>query len=118
MNTHDIRRLREVATAPRAEDAEPAGMGEARRRKARADAERAELDVARRREELVDRRKAVAHTFALARQYRDALQAWPARVAALMAAELGAPPAQMQALLERHVREFLAGLRPPPAAKD
>jgi hypothetical protein len=39
--------------------------------------------------ELVDRAKAVAQVFRLARDERDAWINWPARVAAVMAAELG-----------------------------
>ena len=39
--------------------------------------------------ELIDRAKAVAQVFKLARDERDAWVNWPARVAALMAAELG-----------------------------
>ena len=38
--------------------------------------------------ELVDRAKAVAQVFRLARDERDAWVNWPARVAAMMAAEL------------------------------
>ena len=40
--------------------------------------------------ELVDRAKAVAQVFRLAREERDAWVNWPARVAAMMAAELSA----------------------------
>ena len=40
--------------------------------------------------ELVDRARAVSLVFRLAREERDAWGGWPARVAALMAAELGA----------------------------
>jgi len=39
--------------------------------------------------ELVDRAKAVAQVFRLARDERDAWVNWPARVAAMIAAELG-----------------------------
>ncbi|MFZ1415628.1 MAG: elements of external origin, partial [Defluviicoccus sp.] len=42
--------------------------------------------------ELVDRARAVAMVFRLARQERDAWAGWPARVAAMMAAELGLDP--------------------------
>ncbi len=42
--------------------------------------------------ELVDRARAEALVFRLAREERDAWITWPARVAALMAAELAAAP--------------------------
>ncbi|MGH6917104.1 MAG: hypothetical protein ACREJ0_05290, partial [Geminicoccaceae bacterium] len=72
--------------------------------------------------ELVDRAKAVAQVFRLAREERDAWVNWPARVAAMMAAELSASCSKtpdgtvlvdqhsLHTLLERHVREHLAEL--------
>jgi hypothetical protein len=72
--------------------------------------------------ELVDRAKAVAQVFRLAREKRDAWVNWPARVAAVMAAELSAPGGegvgaaaqvdqhQLHTVLECHVREHLAEL--------
>jgi hypothetical protein len=45
--------------------------------------------------ELVDRAKAVAQVFRLARDERDAWVNWPARVAAVIAAELGVDPHQL-----------------------
>jgi hypothetical protein len=65
--------------------------------------------------ELVDRSRATALIFRLARQERDAWVNWPGRVAALMASELGVEAAVMQQVLERHARahlEELAELRP------
>jgi hypothetical protein len=58
--------------------------------------------------ELVDRAKAVAQVFRLARDERDAWVNWPARVAAVIAAELEVDPHQLHTVLERHVREHLA----------
>jgi hypothetical protein len=58
--------------------------------------------------ELVDRAKAVAQVFRLARDERDAWVNWPARVAAMMAAELEVDPHQLHTVLERHVRDHLA----------
>ena len=58
--------------------------------------------------ELVDRARAVALVFRLARQERDAWAGRPARVAALMAADLGIGAHAMQTVLESHV---LAELR-------
>jgi len=65
--------------------------------------------------ELVDRARAVAVVFRLAREERDAWVNWPARAAALMAAELGVEAATMQKALEKHVRahlDELAEVRP------
>jgi hypothetical protein len=60
--------------------------------------------------ELVDRAKAVAQVFRLARDERDAWVNWPARVAAMMAAELEVDPHRVHTVLERHVRDHLAEL--------
>ena len=77
--------------------------------------------------ELIERARALALVFRLAREERDAWVNWPARAAALMAAELSAScrdatgqqitvePAAMQKVLERHVRahlDELADVRP------
>ncbi|MBW7057533.1 elements of external origin [Paracoccus bogoriensis] len=60
--------------------------------------------------ELVDRARATAMVFDLARRERDAWLNWPPRVAALMAAELGVEAHQMETVLERHVRAHLGEL--------
>jgi hypothetical protein len=60
--------------------------------------------------ELVDRAKAVAQVFRLARDERDAWVNWPARVAAMMAAELEVDAHKLHSVLERHVRDNLAEL--------
>jgi len=70
----------------------------------------ARLRLQRLRGELVDRARATALAFRLAREERDSWIVWPARVAALMAAELGAEPHAVQTLLESHVRAHLAEL--------
>lgn len=65
--------------------------------------------------ELIERARALALVFRLAREVRDAWVNWPARSAALMAAELGVEPAAMQKALEKHVRahlDELAEVRP------
>jgi hypothetical protein len=73
--------------------------------------------------EFVDKARAEALMFRLAREERDAWVNWPARVAALMASELGAAlggettveAALMQKVLEAHVRvqlDSLAEVRP------
>ena len=60
--------------------------------------------------EMVDRAKAVAQVFRLARDERDAWGNWPARVAAMIAAELEVDPHQLHTVLDRHVRDHLAEL--------
>jgi hypothetical protein len=60
--------------------------------------------------EVVDRARAVAQVFRLARDERDAWVNWPARVAAMIAAELEVDPHQLHTVLERHVRDHLAEL--------
>lgn len=60
--------------------------------------------------EVVDRAKAAALVFRLARQERDAWLGWPARIAATMAAELGVGTHELQAALYEHVRDHLQEL--------
>ncbi len=68
------------------------------------------MEVQQKEGELVDRARAVALVFRLARQERDVWLGWPARVASLMAAELGVDAHTLQTVLESHVREHLASL--------
>jgi hypothetical protein len=68
------------------------------------------LRLQRLKSELVDRAKAVGQVFKLARDERDAWVNWPARVAAIMAAELEIDPQALHTVLERHVRDHLADL--------
>ena len=75
--------------------------------------EKLEIEIAKRRGELVERAAAEAQFFELARQERDSWLAWPARVSALMAAELGVEPRLLEAMLDRHLREHLAVLADP-----
>jgi hypothetical protein len=60
--------------------------------------------------ELIDKARAKAFVFRLAREERDAWVNWPARVAALMAAEIGVDIAVLQRVLEGHVRTHLDDL--------
>ncbi len=60
--------------------------------------------------ELVDRARASAMVFDLARRERDAWIGWPARVASNIAAELGADPHRMEEVLDRYLREHLGEL--------
>jgi len=72
-----------------------------------AKAQKARIQVDRLKEEVVDRTRATALVFKLARQERDAWITWPARVAGQMAAEIGIAPHVMQTLLEAHVHAHL-----------
>ncbi len=81
-----------------------------------------QLGIQKKKGTLVDRARAEALVFRLARQERDTWITWPARVSALMAAEValgvekqtGAPviieAAILQRVLEAHVRQHLDAL--------
>lgn len=85
-------------------------------------AQERQLAIQKKKGMLVDRARAEALVFRLARQERDVWVTWPARVAALMAAQVAAEvekasgtPATidvgaMQRVLEHHVREQLEAL--------
>lgn len=75
-----------------------------------AKAQKARLQVDRLKEEVVDRARASALVFKLARQERDAWITWPARIAAQMALEAGIDAHTMQTLLETYVRDHLGEL--------
>ena len=70
----------------------------------------ARLRLQRMKGELVDRARATALVFRLAREERDSWLNWPARVAALIAAELDVEAHEVQKLIETHVRGHLAEL--------
>ncbi|OYW52314.1 MAG: hypothetical protein B7Z29_19865 [Hyphomicrobium sp. 12-62-95] len=57
--------------------------------------------------EVLDRQAALQQGYAFARRLRDAWLAWPARVAAVMAADLGVDAHRLEVLLDAHVREQL-----------
>ena len=85
-------------------------------------AQERQLAIQKKKGVLIDRARAEALVFRLARQERDVWVTWPARVAALMAAEVAAEvekqsgkaikieAAILQRVLETHVREQLAAL--------
>ena len=60
--------------------------------------------------ESVDRARAVALVFDLARRERDAWMNWPPRVAANMAADLGVDAHLMEQVLESYLRRHLADM--------
>jgi len=73
-------------------------------------AQERKLRLARLKGELIDRARATAQVFTLARQERDAWVQWPARVAADLAAELGLETHTVQTALEAAVKARLAEL--------
>ena len=70
----------------------------------------ARLRLQRMKGELIDRARTTAMVFRLAREERDTWINWPARIAALMASELGVDAHSMQRALETHVRAHFAEL--------
>jgi hypothetical protein len=70
----------------------------------------ARLRLQRMKGELVDRARATALVFRLAREERDSWLNWPARVAALIAAEIGVDTHAVQSIVEQHVRSHLSEL--------
>ncbi|MDK9720401.1 MAG: elements of external origin [Rhodospirillales bacterium] len=87
----------------------PPGMSFAQARTAHeiAKAQRARIQVQRLKSEMVERASAMNLVFKLARQERDAWINWPARVAALMAAQMGVEVSVVQKILETQVRAHL-----------
>lgn len=73
-------------------------------------AQLAKVRLGRAKGELVDRARAVAMVFDLARRERDAWIGWPARIAPNLAAELGADAHKVEEALDRYLREHLAEL--------
>ena len=73
-------------------------------------AQERKLRLSRLKGELIDRARATAQVFTLARQERDAWTQWPARVAADLAAALGLETHTVQVALEAAVNAHLAEL--------
>jgi pyruvate/2-oxoglutarate dehydrogenase complex dihydrolipoamide acyltransferase (E2) component len=73
-------------------------------------AQERKLRLSRLKGELIDRARATAQVFTLARQERDAWVQWPARVAADLAAVLGLETHTVQVELEAAVKAHLAEL--------
>ena len=66
------------------------------------------LRLDERRGKLVDKARALLLVHRLAKEERDAILAWPARVAAEMAAELGVDAHRLQTMMDARLREHLA----------
>jgi hypothetical protein len=73
-------------------------------------ADQAEIKARVMRGELIEKAKVERAVFEFARNYRDALIRWPARVAAGLAAKLGADPHTVEAALAEEVRRHLEEL--------
>lgn len=73
-------------------------------------AQTAKVRLAKMKGELVDRARATAMVFDLARRERDAWQNWPPRVAANMAADLGVDAHRMEQVLDKYLRRHLADM--------
>ena len=67
------------------------------------------LRLDERRGKLVDKARALLLVHRLAKEERDAILAWPARVAAEMAAELGVDAHRLQTMMDSRLRQHLAG---------
>jgi hypothetical protein len=66
------------------------------------------LRLDERRGKLVDKARALLLVHRLAKEERDAILAWPARVAAEMAAELGVDAHRLQTMMDTRLRQHLA----------
>jgi phage terminase Nu1 subunit (DNA packaging protein) len=102
------REAEEAAGVTAASALEP--VAAARARRVRALADRAEVEAARLRGELIERAKVERAIFEFARRMRDAWAHWPARIAATLAARLGADPHAVEAALGSEVRRHLEEL--------
>jgi hypothetical protein len=69
-----------------------------------------QVELAEKKDELIDRARAIAHVFKLARAERDAWLNWPARAAPMLAARLGLDEHALHVALDAAVREHLAEL--------
>ncbi len=85
-------------------------LTDARKAKTIQDTHLTRLKVQQLRGELVDRKMAESQAFAAGRLERDAWMAWPARVAAQMAADLRLESREVHTVLEQYVHEHLAEL--------
>jgi len=95
----------------------PEPIASARARRVRALADRAEVEAARLRGDLIERAKAERLVFEFARRIRDAWAQWPARIAAPLAAQLGADPHAVEAALAAEVRRHLEELSRDPVPR-
>jgi hypothetical protein len=80
---------------------------EAQTRRISALAEKAELEAGKLRDELINRHKVTEAVQEMAQAERDAILAWPARAAPILAADLGIEQHALQAALDASLRAHL-----------
>ncbi|MBX6744928.1 MAG: elements of external origin [Acetobacteraceae bacterium] len=101
-----------AATPPPAADPLPRAAGstfhDARTANEVLKAQERRLRLDERRGKLVDKARALLLVHRLAKEERDAILAWPARVAAEMAAELGVDAHRLQTMMDQRLRAHLA----------
>ena len=73
-------------------------------------AQTAKVRLEKMKAEVIDRARATAMVFDLARRERDAWLNWPPRVAANMAAELGVDAHRMEQVLDIYLRAHLTDM--------
>jgi hypothetical protein len=101
-----------VAAMPPAADPLPRAAGstfhDARTANEVLKAQERRLRLDERKGKLVDKARALLLVHRLAKEERDAILAWPARVAAEMAAELGVDAHRLQTMMDQRLRAHLA----------
>tara|TARA_R110002167_G_scaffold86987_1_gene235320 strand:+ start:15324 stop:15905 length:582 start_codon:yes stop_codon:yes gene_type:complete len=102
--------LRDAGTDPGSPDATGGEVSFLRARMANEvlKAQTAKVRLEKMKAEVIDRARATAMVFDLARRERDAWLNWPPRVAANMAAELGVDAHRMEQVLDTYLRAHLA----------
>lgn len=86
---------------------QPVDEASAKARRILALAEKAELEAAKMRGDLIDRHKVLDAVQEMAQAERDAILAWPARAAPILAADLGIDQHALQAALDASLRAHL-----------
>lgn len=105
-----IRAVEETIGGPKQEDGGTPSFVRARLANELIKASTAKLRLAKMQGDLVDKNKATAMIFELARRERDTWLSWPSRIAANMAADFQVDPHLVQVTLERYIRDQLADL--------
>jgi hypothetical protein len=102
--------LRDAGTDPSSPEASGGEVSFLRARTANEvlKAQTAKVRLEKMKAEVIDRARATAMVFDLARRERDAWLNWPPRVAANMAAELGVDAHRMEQVLDTYLRAHLA----------
>lgn len=85
-------------------------INEAKRRRAVADADMIEIALAKERGNLVDAEWARRRAFDFSRGFRDAIQNFPVRYAAVIGADLGTDAVKVNAALDKRLRDYLGDI--------